>query len=109
MSEEQFKAFRLALRDEAWSIADDKARTYASPENRLINFVRAAERYGLKPEQSLGMHLGKHMDSIETYIRSGIENREGVMENIRDAGNYLELLAAMIHAYKTGSNNSEGV
>jgi hypothetical protein len=100
MTDEHFQAFRLALRSEAWAIADDKARTYASTEDRLSNFSRGAARYGMTPEQTLGIYLGKHMDSIEAYIRSGIENREGVLENIRDACNYLELLAAMVHARK---------
>lgn len=99
MTWDTYHDFRDALINEAHEEADDKAVTYASPEDRLHNFKRDAERWGTTPEQNLGQLLGKHIGSIESYVRDGRENREGVRQNVKDAIEYLCMLAAL-HAEK---------
>lgn len=96
METRAFTRMRDEFTDKRWFIADQKALSYASDEDRLINFKRQAARWGVDPMVVLGIYLGKHFDAIESYIRDGIDGSEGIEGNISDAANYLDLLMAMI-------------
>lgn len=101
MNTRDFERFRENFTDRRQMMADGKALSYASDADRLQNFKRQAARWGVDPMVVLGVYLGKHMDSIEAFIRDGIEGPEGVEGNVSDAMNYLDLLAAMLHEIRT--------
>jgi hypothetical protein len=46
-----------------------KGAEYASDADRLINFKRNAEKQGTTPLQIWKQYIGKHMDSIDTYVK----------------------------------------
>lgn len=91
-----FMRFRQDFTEQRCLMADGKAMAYASDEDRLQNFKRQAARWGVPPLVVLGVYYGKHTDTIERYIRDGIEGPEGIISNIADGSNYLDLMAALI-------------
>lgn len=96
MESRAFTRFRNEFTEKRQFIADQKALSYASDADRLVNFKRQAARWGVDPMVVLGVYLGKHLDSIESYIRDGVESSEGMENNVGDAMNYLDLLMAMV-------------
>ena len=100
MTNNEFLVFRDQLSEVAYQICDDKARTYATEEDRLDNFKRHGKEWGIPAKVVLGIYMAKHLDSIRSFIRDGTQNEEGVIVNIRDARNYLDLLAALVEESK---------
>jgi hypothetical protein len=73
-----------------------KGAEYANSSNQLANFGRLAERLGLKPEAVILVYLTKHLDAIDSYVRTGQVHSEPIEERIDDAILYLILLKASI-------------
>ncbi len=63
---------------------------------RLKSFYTAAERTGLTPMQVLSVLLTKHLQAIETFMKTGQVSSEPIEERIVDAMNYLMLLNMLI-------------
>lgn len=77
----------------------------------LANFKSVAERFGISPLMALGVYMGKHFDSIETFIAEigkmesyeqallkTVEG-EGIISRLDDARNYLDLMEALLAEY----------
>lgn len=73
-----------------------KGMEYADDTEALRNFYRRAEEYGVDPKVVLGIFLGKHLDAIATFIRSGEVRSEPIEGRVHDAILYLVLLLALI-------------
>lgn len=74
-----------------------KGAEYANSENQLANFKRLGQRLGLKPEAVILVYLTKHLDAIDSYVRTGQVHSEPIEGRIDDAILYLILLKASIH------------
>ena len=77
-----------------------KGADYAGSEDRLANFKRNAERWGMTPIQVWSIYFGKHMDAIESYVKKGKLESEPIEARIMDARNYLFLLKCLIEDVK---------
>lgn len=53
-----------------------KGGEYAGDVDRLANFRRNAETWGLTMEQCWGVYAGKHWDAVTQYIRDLAEGKE---------------------------------
>lgn len=74
-----------------------KAREYASDEDRLHNFKKAAVLSGGTPESALWGFLVKHLISISDMVEDGEFYTSAIWdEKIGDSINYLLLLRALI-------------
>lgn len=79
------------------NILSGKAKEYASEEDRLHNFKRAAAMLDTTPEKALIGMFAKHMVSILDLVNKPWEaSEEMVDEKIGDAINYLILLEAVM-------------
>lgn len=87
-----------------------QADTYmADDSDVLANFKRQGRRWGTDALQAAAIYFGKHIDSIETFIREmaihngsrpeqwKLVNRgEGIISRLDDARNYLDLLECLL-------------
>ncbi len=77
-----------------------KGRDYAGTDHQAdvnANFKRAGERWGIGTLQAWGVYFGKHIDAIETFIRTdGAAQSEPILGRITDAVNYLFILLALL-------------
>ena len=73
-----------------------KGNDYAGDEDVFANFKRNAQRLGLQPHEVWGVYFMKHIDAIETYLRTGNLESEPIESRIDDAILYLLLLRGMI-------------
>lgn len=99
------------------AISADKGPEYAGSAKRysdedqdvLANFKRQGVRWGTSPLLPTGVYFGKHIDSIETFVRettrdgiSVAEQREiaargeGIVSRLDDARNYLDLMECLL-------------
>ena len=93
----EFTAFQNQLFGECVTMASTKGSEYSHKDDAHKNFIRLGEKLDLPPEKVLMVYLTKHLDSIDSYVKGGM-NPEELTEPIRgrviDAINYLALLAA---------------
>lgn len=68
--------------------------------DKLSNFKRWAKELNLTPFQVLGIYMGKHIDAIYYYLKTGQEGPEGLVENLKDARNYIDLLYGLLSEFK---------
>lgn len=78
-----------------------KGGEYAGDVDRLANFRRNAEVWGLTMEQCWGVYAGKHWDAIAQYIRDLAEGKERLRlepleGRVDDVITYLLLFKAML-------------
>ena len=65
--------------------------------NRLANFYRWAGELDVHPFKVLGVLMGKHVDSVVSYIKTGGQlESEPIEKRLDDLHNYLSLFEAMI-------------
>lgn len=76
-----------ATKGEEYKVGDD---------DQLANFNRLGAQLQLPREKILWVHLTKHMDAIQSYIRTGATKSETIESRIQDAVLYLILLLAMV-------------
>ena len=97
MTRAEFEIFQKELFNDCQKMATSKGNEYAGTENTHKNFIRLGEKLDLPPEKVLMVYLTKHLDSIDSYVKGGMDPKE-LTEPIRgrviDAINYLVLLAA---------------
>lgn len=88
-----------------------KAKEYASDDDRLHNFKKAAALTGGTPEQALWGFLVKHLISISDMVESGKDYPDAIWdEKVGDALNYLFLLRAQVVETKSLlTSNAENV
>jgi hypothetical protein len=94
-------------------IADEKGVEYTQSEGALENFYRNAKRVGSDPVTILYVYLGKHQDSIESFVKKvrdyfthgdgdkmiiQMEARagEGIRSRLDDIRNYYDLLECLL-------------
>lgn len=118
MTFDDFATFQKELFDAAAGMSSTKGKEYSNGEDRFGNFVRLANRLGIKREQVLYVYLTKHLDGIESRIvRGHILSSESTYGRILDAITYLTLLAGMLeedervagHTVGTNGNTHPGV
>ncbi len=88
------------LDEECFPVMLAKGRDYAGTDHQPdvnANFKRAAERWGIPVLAAWGVYFGKHIDAIETYVRTGGQSEsEPILGRITDAVNYLFILLALM-------------
>lgn len=93
-----FDKFQADLIEDVRNMATSKGKEYANSEDRFGNFNRLAQRLGIKREQVLLIYFTKHLDAIESFVKTGQTfSDEHIMGRIIDAITYLTLLGGMIH------------
>ena len=92
MTFEDYKKYWDGLIAEAWAIQTTKGVDYAGREDKLANFKKRAAASGISPLQVLSIYMGKHLDSIESFIREGKLESEPIRGRIIDAINYLSFI-----------------
>ncbi len=101
--------FDALIRDDLYQyiggLRDYKESEYASDEDTLLNFHRAAPFLGLTPAQYCIVLVVKHMQGIAKQVMSGAwlweyktaDGGEGLKQRIADLINYACLLFALLH------------
>lgn len=77
----------------------NKAKEYATDDDRLANFKKAANLQGITPEEALAGMMAKHTVSINDMISKGdpkLFSEAQWDEKILDHINYLILLKALV-------------
>jgi len=98
MTFEEFDKFQRKLIDEVIVMRDTKGKEYAHEGDRFGNFNRGAAKNGVSRLVVANILLSKHMDSIDSYIKTGgkVFSTEPIRGRIVDAITYLTLIAGMI-------------
>ena len=89
--------------------AGSAAKYADADKDVLANFKRQGDRWGTSPLLPTGVYFGKHIDSIETFVREatreGIDLKaqrdlaykgEGILSRLDDARNYLDLMECLL-------------
>ncbi len=97
MTFEEFDKFQEELFAECKKMRDTKGKEYAHAEDRFANFNRTAERKGVDRLLVAGILLDKHLDAIDSFIKTGkVESAEGIRGRGVDAIVYISLILGMI-------------
>lgn len=99
MTRIEFEAYQRELFQDCAGTATSKGNEYSGLEDTHANFKRLADKLDMPAEKVLMVYMTKHLDSIDSYIKSGMKNdtlTEPIRGRIIDAINYLSLLAAYI-------------
>ena len=92
----EFDKFFDEFVEECRKMRDTKGKEYANSENRFDNFNRIAKQIGISNAQVGMVYLTKHMDSIQSYLKTGkIHSEERIRGRFIDAVTYLILMAGM--------------
>jgi hypothetical protein len=78
------------------TINGSKGMEYADSEEALANFYRRAEEFDLDPKTVAGIFLGKHLDAIKAFIKTGSVRSEPIEGRVHDAILYLVLLLGLV-------------
>lgn len=89
--------------------AGSAARYADDDKDVLANFKRQGDRWGTSPLLPTGVYFGKHIDSIETFVREATREGltlaqqrelaykgEGILSRLDDARNYLDLMECLL-------------
>lgn len=91
--------------DKTRRVLASKAEEYASCDDRMHNFRRAAALQGTTPALALVGMWSKHVVSVLDLARKqaagGLVPREVIDEKVGDAVNYLILLEALLKEHAT--------
>jgi hypothetical protein len=98
MTQEQITNIAEQIFAECLELRKVKGKDYSeSNEDILINFKKAADKFGMTPYQILGVYMDKHYCAILNYIKNnGQSESEPIEGRINDAINYLILLRGLI-------------
>lgn len=102
MSFEEFEVYTQELLKKVHEMKRTKGKEYAGDKDRFDNFNRLGVKCGGMDRKLVWLvYFTKHMDAIESYIKSGREfSTESIEGRIVDAITYLTLLAGMIKEEK---------
>lgn len=96
MLRSEFTELLKELDAEELRINATKGEEYCQQDaDALKNFKRNAERLGTEPLKVCALYLFKHIDWLETYIKTGKEGSEGLRSRILDIRLYSALLYAL--------------
>lgn len=100
-SHQRFAELLEKTTNEIKKLSELKGGEYAGDRDRLANFRRNAQAFGLTKEQVWGVYAGKHWDAIAQYINdggSGIkrDRLESISGRADDLIVYLLLFKAMV-------------
>ncbi|HUC75830.1 MAG TPA: hypothetical protein VMS04_11095 [Vicinamibacterales bacterium] len=99
MNKAAFRASLAELQLELTKLTASKGEDYSNSDDQLANFKRLAERLGTTPETIALVHLSKHLDAIDSYVRRRADATYRPSEPIRgrilDAILYLWLLECL--------------
>ena len=100
--EDTFDLLRTTLTTKGYDYDVDAAR-----EDKLLSFKNTAEQMQVMPDKVVGILLGKHINTLFTYIAEGkYPNNPAVWdERILDSINYLIFLRAL--KYSVGGEVGE--
>lgn len=102
------ESFDLLVQDtlhEIFKLSKSKGREYTQGSNdRLSNFKKLADEYGVHPLVVWGVYWGKHVDAIKTYVRDssepvGREYSESIESRFHDMILYGFLGLALVREY----------
>lgn len=97
MNHEEFEACFEEQVSQSREVLINKAKEYASDEDRLHNFNRSASLMGGRPEKACWGFMVKHLTSLSDMVESGKDYPMAVWdEKLGDAMNYLFLLKAIV-------------
>ncbi len=97
MTQEQFDALFLEETEASREVLIEKAKQYASKNDRLNNFKEAAGLRSINPAEALMGMLVKHFVSVSDMAKNPTSfSMEGWDEKLRDIRNYTYLLKAVL-------------
>lgn len=97
MKQEQYTEITNALMERAEFVEESKRPAYTvGSDDVLANFNRIAAETGMRPSQVCIVYWLKHVDSIRSMVRGGLEDPEPPRERFVDAINYTRLLYACL-------------
>jgi hypothetical protein len=96
MKAEQFKKITAKQLSYCLEVLGLKADEYATDDDRLENFKRAAILQGISPVQALGGMMAKHTVALYDFISKDEKSYKRWEEKITDTINYCLLLEALI-------------
>lgn len=85
---------------EMQNIFATKGLDYAGEADRLANFKRIAAKLGISPLQVWGVYFLKHVDAIETFIRTGVLKGEPFKSKIQDVFVYAPLGLGLVDEHE---------
>lgn len=93
-----FDALVEDARDRQDDLLTTKGQDYTrGSDDRLANFKRWGDELDVDPIKVLSVYMGKHIDSIISYVKSGGQvESEPIQARAADLHNYLYLLEGMI-------------
>ena len=91
--------------DKEWDILIQRGNAYADEDDRLSNFKKVAEVWGMTPLEYTMIHIVDKLMRLQRAIK-GVEKvaPESVEDYIIDARNYLFLLWCLVTELWTGNN-----
>lgn len=97
MTIQEFDDLRARLAGDREQIVLQKRPEYTEGKTDVLaNFKQVAEELGLDPLEVWYVYFRKHISSIVTFIKNpSVQLSEPIFGRIKDAMNYLELLAAL--------------
>lgn len=97
MNKIEFSRFIGDVGEELRKLSNTKGVEYTGENaSTFANFERQAILLGLTREQILMVYLNKHIDGINSWIRTRKEYSEPIQGRVKDAILYLTLLLAML-------------
>jgi hypothetical protein len=98
MTFEEFRKYQYDLLQKVIEMGETKGKEYANGKERFGNFNRLSEQLVIERESIGWIYLVKHLDAIESFLRSGrTYSTESIESRFIDAITYLTLIAGMIH------------
>ena len=96
MRQEEFDFIVKERIEKIVSVLQKKGAEYATYEDRLHNFKRAANLMRCTPAEALLGMYAKQIVSVIDLVKQGIREKEVIDEKIGDSINYLILLEAIL-------------
>lgn len=98
MDSKRFDEVVELARERQDELLEAKGRDYTrGADDRLVNFKRWGTELDVDPVKVLGVYMGKHIDSVVAYIKSGGQaESEPIKSRMDDLHNYLYLLEGML-------------
>lgn len=96
MTFDEFNNYTEELLGQVTKMRDTKGKEYANSLDRFDNFNRLSKRLDLDRLKVAWVYFIKHIDAIESYIKTGKVISEPINGRIVDATTYLTLIGGMI-------------
>lgn len=114
MDNATFEAITGRFIEQCMQIQKTKGDEYSGNEDRLANFKRYSASLGLNPTTVLMIYMGKHWDSIMSFIKNLEKTKdlatlektlsEPIDGRLQDLVNYALLLNGLIHEARMKTN-----